>query len=74
MKRPPTEAAVRILKIDDVISLLRAEIKRAGTIGAWAEKAGINRAVVSKVLSKDRPPTKGILRALKLRTVIVADK
>jgi hypothetical protein len=29
---------MRILEIDDVVSLLRLEIQRAGTIGAWAEK------------------------------------
>jgi len=64
---------MRILEEQDVVLLLRSEIERAGGIGLWAEKTGIHRSVASKVLSDLYPPTKSILKALKLRTVFVAD-
>jgi DNA-binding phage protein len=64
---------MRVLEERDVVSLLRSEIERAGSLGLWAEKTGVHRSVVSKVLSNVYPPTKSIIKALKLRTVFVAD-
>jgi hypothetical protein len=64
---------MRVLKIDDVRSLLRAEIELAGGVVAWSKKAGVHRTTVSKVAANLRPPTKSIIKALRLRTVFVAD-
>jgi DNA-binding phage protein len=64
---------MRVLEAQDVVSLLRSEIERAGGVGLWAEKTGVHRSVVSKVLSNMYPPTKSIIKALKLRAVFVAD-
>lgn len=64
---------MRILKNQDVVALLRAEIERAGGVAAWARKAGMSRTSVSKVLSGVRQPPRSIIKALKLRTVFVAD-
>jgi DNA-binding phage protein len=65
--------AMRLLEIKDVVFLLRSEVKRAGSVSRWAENAGLPREVVSRVLSNTQPPTKGIIKALGLRTVFVAD-
>jgi hypothetical protein len=32
---------MRILEERDVVSLLRSEIERAGSLGLWAEKTGV---------------------------------
>ena len=63
---------MRILEAKDVVRLLRSEVSRAGGQAAWASKAGLNRIVVNKVLNGKTPPTKKIIKALKLRTVFVA--
>jgi hypothetical protein len=64
----------RLLDADDVISLLRSDIDHAAGIIAWSKKSGIHRSTVSKVLHKFRPPTKGIIRVLKLRAVWVRER
>jgi formyltetrahydrofolate synthetase len=38
----------RILNLEDVMQLLRSEVKRAGSQRAFARKAGVNISVVSK--------------------------
>jgi DNA-binding phage protein len=64
---------MRILESKDVIDLLRSEVRRAGGQAAWASKTGNNRIVVNKVLNGKTPPTKKIIKALKLRTVFVSE-
>jgi DNA-binding phage protein len=60
---------MRALEIKDVIRLLRAEIERAGGGGPWARAAGIDRTHVNRMLNGDRPISKKVIRALKLRVV-----
>jgi DNA-binding phage protein len=64
---------MRQLQIDDVISLLRTQVKRAGGVVAWSAKTGIRRTTISKVLAGPRPPTKGIIRTLGLSIVFVVE-
>jgi DNA-binding phage protein len=64
---------MRILEESDVISLLRSEIKRAGSQAAWARKTGINRSEINKTTNQQKPPSKTIIRALKLRMVVVSN-
>jgi len=59
----------QILDLEDVIRLLRSEVERAGSQRAFARKAGVNHAVVSRTLSRQRLPNEELLRALKLRVV-----
>jgi DNA-binding phage protein len=59
------------LELKDVVRLLRSEVERAGGQTAWAKKTGINRTVINKVLNDLEPPTKSIVRALRLRMVFV---
>ena len=63
---------MRILELDDVISLLRSEVERAGGQATWAQKAGVHRVYVNKVLNGHRPPNKAIINALSLRMVFVS--
>jgi hypothetical protein len=61
------------LELKDVIHLLRSEVERAGGQVGWSKKTGNNRAVLNKVLNGHQPPTKSIIRALKLRVVFVPE-
>jgi DNA-binding phage protein len=63
---------MRVLELADVIAMLRSEVKRIGGQVAWAKKARVDRAIVSKVLNGHRPPNKAITKALKLRMVFVS--
>ena len=57
-----------------VIRLLRLEVNRAGSQKKWAKKNGITQSLISMVLSGDRPPNYKIIRALKLRRVVVYER
>ena len=62
----------RLLNINDVLRLLRSEIKRAGSQRAFAKKADVNVSVVSKTLRGLVLPSEKILTALKLRVVYLS--
>jgi len=62
----------QILDLQDVLGLLRSEIKRAGSQRRFAREAGVNISVVSRTLSGQVLPSQKILRALKLRTVYLS--
>jgi hypothetical protein len=62
----------RLLNLDDVMRLLRSEIKRAGSQRAFARKAGVNVSVVSKTLRGMVLPSEKIVKALKLRVVYLS--
>jgi DNA-binding phage protein len=64
---------MHILDEEDVVRLLRSEVKRAGGQAAWANRTGLNRIVVNKVLNGKTLPTKKIVKALKLRIVYVSE-
>jgi DNA-binding phage protein len=64
---------MRVLELEEVIFLLRTEVKRAGGQEAWAKKTGVNRTVVNKVLNGHQQPTKRIMKALKLRVVFASE-
>ena len=65
---------MRILEIKDIVPLLRAEVLRAGGVTAWSKKTGVNRTVASKVLNNLKPPTRSVIKALKLRAVFVTSE
>src|ERR1700730_11422221 len=62
MKRP--------LDPEEIVQLLRAEVKKAGSQGTWAKRAGIERTLVNKVLNGKRQPAKNIIRALGFRKAL----
>jgi DNA-binding phage protein len=64
---------MRLLDLKDVIRLLRSEVERAGGQSAWAIKTGNDRTTINRVLNDQQPPTKKIIRALKLRMVFVSE-
>jgi hypothetical protein len=61
----------RHLDQNDVVSLLRKEIKLAGGQSAWSRKTGIHRSTVNHVLRGLLHPTKEMINTLKLRIVYV---
>ena len=62
----------RLLNLNDVMRLLRSEVRRAGSKRAFARKAGVNVSVVSKTLRGVVLPSDKILNALKLRVVYLS--
>jgi DNA-binding phage protein len=65
---------MRILELEDIVPLLRAEVQRAGGVNAWCKKTGVNRTIVYKVFNDWRPPPKSMIKALNLRAVFAATK
>jgi hypothetical protein len=70
--QPPLRR-VRIFEPEDVMSLLRFEIKQAGSQMAWARKAVVSRAMLNKILNGHKPISPSMIRALGLRIAIVSD-
>ena len=64
---------MRHLEVEDVIYLLRSEVKRVGGQSPWGRKNGINRTTLNKILRGLRPPTPSVIKALKLRIVFVSE-
>jgi DNA-binding phage protein len=64
---------MKFLELKDVIRLLRSEVERAGGQTVWAKKTGNDRTTINRVLNDQQPPTKKIIRALKLRMVFVSE-
>ena len=62
----------RLLNLNDVLRLLRSEVKRAGSQRAFARKADVNVSVVSKTLRGIVLPSEKILSALNLRVVYLS--
>lgn len=64
---------MRILDDKDVVRLLRSEVKRAGGQSSWARAERIDRTMLNRVLCGHKPPTKKIIRALKLCNAYALD-
>ena len=58
----------------DVLQLLRKMVAEAGGQSAWAKKSDVSRSILNKVLRGRIPPTKSVIRALKLRVRVLAEK
>ena len=57
------------LGLEDIVRLLQGRVKQAGTQAEWARKNDVNPADLSSTITGKRPPTKDVLRALKLKKV-----
>jgi hypothetical protein len=57
------------LGLEDIVRLLQQRVKQAGTQAEWARKNDVNPADLSSTITGKRPPTKDVLRALKLKKV-----
>jgi DNA-binding phage protein len=66
------KTSMRVLDPKDIVRLLRTDVERAGNQSVWARKHGISRTVLNKVLAGKKPPTEKIIRALKLRWVVIS--
>jgi hypothetical protein len=62
----------QLLNLNDVILLLRSEVKRAGSQRVFARKVGENVSVVSKTLRGIVLPSEKILSGLNLRVVYLS--
>jgi hypothetical protein len=62
----------RLLNLNDVILLLRSEVKRAGSQRVFARKVGENVSMVSKTLRGIVLPSEKILSGLNLRVVYLS--
>jgi hypothetical protein len=57
------------LGLEDIVRLLRDRVRQAGTQAEWARRNDVNPADLSSTITGKRPPTKDVLRALKLKKV-----
>jgi hypothetical protein len=62
---------MRVIEVEDVIQLLRSQVERMGSQSAFARAAGVDRALVCKILRGRAPLQPKILRALNVRMVFV---
>jgi hypothetical protein len=62
-----------IFEEEEILGMLRSDIKQAGGQTAWARKHRVDRTVVNKVLRGHWPITQSITKALNLRRVYVRD-
>jgi hypothetical protein len=60
----------KLLTVDDVRELLRAEIDKAGTQTAWARRARVNRSIACAILAGKKTLQPKIVKALGLKKVI----
>ena len=60
-----------LLNGKDVVRLLRRDVERAGGQSEWARRTGIDRTTLNKVLQGSRPASSQILKALKLKEIVV---
>jgi hypothetical protein len=66
LRRAEISRSCAELDKNGVVRLLATEIKRAGGQSSWARRERIDRTILNKVLRGRKPPTKEIIRALKL--------
>jgi DNA-binding phage protein len=66
---PKGGGGMRALDNNDIVHMLRTEVKKTGSQMAWAKKVGIDRAFINKVLHGRQQPTERIILALGLRRV-----
>jgi DNA-binding phage protein len=62
-----------ILEEEEILHMLRSDIKDSGGQTAWARKHQVDRTVLSKVLHGHYPVTLSIAKALNLRRVYIRD-
>jgi hypothetical protein len=82
-KRPRKELAVPsllarrdrqpVLDNEGVVRLLRSEVRRAGGQSSWARRERVDRTMLNRILNRHKPPTKKIIRALKLCNAYASD-
>jgi DNA-binding phage protein len=54
---------------DEVVQLLRAAVKRAGTQDAFAKRHGIDRTHLNQILSRKKSVNAAVVKALRLQKV-----
>ena len=62
---------MKMFELEDVVSLLREEVQRAGSQEAFAKKTGIHRTALNKVLNGARLPPSSIVDVLGLAPIYV---
>jgi len=62
------------LGLEDIFRLLQERVKKVGTQAEWARKNDVNTADLSSTITGKRPPTKDVLRALKLKKVFAYER
>jgi hypothetical protein len=60
----------KLLTVEDVLELIRQDVKACGTQQAFASKVGITQGYVNDILKRKREPGPKILDALGLRKVV----
>jgi len=59
----------RVLRLDDVVRVLRQEVQKVGTQAEFARKGKVRATNLNSTITGKRPPTKDVLRTLNLKKV-----
>jgi hypothetical protein len=71
--KPTRKGHDRVLNDDDVVHLLKGAVEREGGQTAFANRRGIDRAMINMILNGKRPVSGPLVKALGLRKVYVAE-
>jgi DNA-binding transcriptional regulator YdaS (Cro superfamily) len=63
-----------LLRIEDVVRVLREEVRNVGGQAELARKTGVNRPNLNSAITGKRSPTNDILRTLNLRKAFAYEK
>ena len=63
-----------LLRIEDVVDLLRDEVIRGGGQAGWARNMGVNRPNMNSTLTGRCPPMNDVLRVLGLKKVFAYER
>jgi DNA-binding phage protein len=59
------------LNVQDVLRLLRRDVRGAGSQSEWARRTGIERTYLNKVLQGHKPPSPRMIKAVRLQTIVI---
>jgi hypothetical protein len=62
-----------MLEYEDLLRLLRSEVRQAGGQSSWARREHIDRTMLNRILNGRKPINKEIIRALKLCNIYAFD-
>jgi DNA-binding transcriptional regulator YdaS (Cro superfamily) len=72
LKDPPHSTS--LLSLREVVELIRAEVRKAGSQSHWARRIGARQSDINNALGGRRLPVKAILDAIGLQKVVAYEK
>jgi ribosomal protein L30/L7E/ribosomal protein S21 len=67
------KASHTVLRLDDVVRILRKAVEKAGSQAEFARQESIRPSNLNSTITARRPPTKDVLRAMNLRKAFACE-